>query len=177
MSTPSGILAQALLSAGAGSSSPAQVLLGQSMGGGVAPLPQKTCYKNNLFGIGWLTSQGMGSKSLAGTLSQAYLAKVPKLGTITRYHRDYECPTWVLYYRRRVEATKDLNRSIINTSLFNLCFGGWARRKAIWQLCLSEHHTAHKCPCRVLALDNTLAYTAAIQGEAMLPPSQNVRLS
>ena len=31
------------------------------------------------------------------------------------------------------EVTKDLNWSVISTSLFNLCFGGRARRQAICQ--------------------------------------------
>ena len=70
-------------------------------------------------------------------------------------------------FRRRAEMTKDLNWSVVNTSLFNLCFGGRARRRAICQLCLSEHHTTERCPRRVLAWGSTLAYSAAIDGGSL----------
>ena len=101
------------------------------------------------------------------------------MGTIVRCNRDYEGPAWVLYdraFRRRAEATKDLNWSVINTSLFNLCFGGRARRRAICQLCLSKHHTAERCPRQVVALGNTLTYTAAIHSEGIPPHSQSAPL-
>ena len=75
-------------------------------------------------------------------------------------------------FRRRAEATKNLNWSVVNTSLFNLCFGGRARRKVICQICLSEQHTANTCPKSVLALGQPLLYSASqvLPGEVFAPP-------
>ena len=82
--------------------------------------------------------------TFVSTLSTAYPDKTAELmaymACIVRCHQDYEGPAWVIYdraFRRRAEMTKDLNWSVVNTSLFNLCFGGRARRRAICQLCLS----------------------------------------
>ena len=108
--------------------------------------------------------------TFAVALGTAFPDKVPELmaymTTIVRCHRDYEGPAWVLYdraFRRRAEATKDMNWSVMNTSLFNMCFGGRARRHMICQVCLSESHTTERCPRRVVPLGNTLTYSAAIQ--------------
>jgi hypothetical protein len=105
--------------------------------------------------------------TFVSTVSTAYTGKTAELmaymACIVRCHKDYEGPAWELYdraFRRRAEMTKDLNWSVVNTSLFNLCFGG----RAIGQLCLSEHHTTERCPRRVLAWGSTLAYSAAIDG-------------
>ena len=96
--------------------------------------------------------------TFASTLAMAYPDTIAELmaylSTIVRCHRDYEGPSWVLYdraFRRRAEATKDMNWSVVNTSLFNLCFGGRARRRAICQVCLSEQHATDACPKRVFA--------------------------
>lgn len=103
--------------------------------------------------------------TFASTLASAYPGKISEmmayLATIVRCHRHYEGPSWVLYdraYRRRAEATKDLNWSAVNTSLFNLCFGGRGRRWAICQVCLSELHTADVCPKHVFAFGQSLFY-------------------
>lgn len=115
--------------------------------------------------------------TFVSTLATAYPAKVPELmaymACIVRCHKDYEGPAWVLYdraFRRRAEVTKDLNWSVVNTSLFNLCFGGRARRRAICQICLSEQHSADRCPRRVLAWGGTLAYSAAVHPDAAYGP-------
>ena len=106
----------------------------------------------------------------AGALATTFPDKVPELmaymTTIVRCHRDYKGPAWVLYdraFRRRAEATKDMNWSVMNTSLFNICFG------MICQVCLSESHTTERCPRRVVPLGNTLTYSAAIQSDSWLP--------
>ena len=94
------------------------------------------CLDSVLFGVGEhavsaLPGQGPGANDLHGGSS------------------------WVLYDRafwRRAEVTKDLNWLAVNTSLFNLCFGGRAQRRSICQLCLSEQHTSQGCPRRVVAI-------------------------
>jgi len=75
---------------------------------------------------------------LVSTLSLCYPDKVLELmaymATIVRCQKDYDGPSWVLYDRafwRRAEVTKDLNWLAVNTSLFNLCFGGRVRRRSI----------------------------------------------
>ena len=110
--------------------------------------------------------------TFTSTLATVHPGKTPEMmaymPNIVRCHRDYEGPAWVLYdraFQRRAEVTKDLNWSVVNTSLFNLCFGGRARRRNICQVCLSESHVSERCPRRVLALGGTLAYSATIQGE------------
>lgn len=148
---------------------------GVLMGDGLAPLPQKLikCILQLEFIISYHGGSASPSKgpvtdiavwvqcyaTLVSTLSIQYPNKAPEftayLATIVRCQRDYEGPAWVLYdwaFRRRVEATKDLQWSVINTSLFNMCFGGRARRHTLCQLYLSEQHTANACPRRVVAL-------------------------
>ena len=65
------------------------------------------------------------------------------------------CALYDRAFRRRAEVTKDLNWSVVNTSLFNLRFGDRARRRDICQVCLSESHGSERCPRRVLALGGT----------------------
>ena len=116
---------------------------------------------------------------LVSTLSLPYPDKVPELmaylSTIIRCQRDYNSP-WVLYdraFRSRAKVTQDLNRSVVNTSLFNLCFGGRTRRCYICQLYLSEQHCSEGCPRRLLTIGQHVYHQAAHPGE-VLPP--NVQL-
>ena len=111
--------------------------------------------------------------TFASTLAMAYPDKIAELmaylSTIVRCHRDYEGPSWVLYdraFRCRAEATKDMNWSVVNTSLFNLCFGGRARRR---QVCLSEQHATDACPKRVFAFGQSLFYSTPHPGDRLLP--------
>ena len=63
--------------------------------------------------------------TFVSTLTMVYPTKTPELmaymACIVRCHKDYEGPAWVLYdraFHRRAEVTKDLNWSVVNTSLF-----------------------------------------------------------
>jgi hypothetical protein len=119
------------------------------------------------------------ARTFVSTVSTAYPGTTAEfmayMACIVRCHKDYEGPAWVLYdraFRRRAEMTKDLYWSVVNTLLFNLCFGGRARRSGICKLCLSEHHTTERCPRRVLAWGSTLAYSAAIDGGRFAPVPQ-----
>ena len=62
-----------------------------------------------------------------------------------------------------------MNWSVVNTSLFNLCFGGRARRRAICQVCLSEQHATDACPNRVFAFGQSLFYSTSHPGDMLLP--------
>lgn len=68
--------------------------------------------------------------TIVRTLSLVYPPKTPELmaymACIIRCHKDYEGPALVLYnraFRQTAELTKDINWSVVNTSLFNTCFG------------------------------------------------------
>ena len=102
----------------------------------------------------WVQFFAMFISTLAAVHPTKISEMMAYLATIVRWQRDYEGPTWVLYnraYQHRAEATKDLNWSVVNTLLFNLCFDGRARQRAICELCLSELQTADMCPKHVFA--------------------------
>ena len=71
------------------------------------------------------------------------------LATTVRCHHRFEGLSWVFYdtaYRRRAAKQKDLNWSVIDSSLFNSIFTGKAKATTRCIHCLSEEHTTEHCP-------------------------------
>lgn len=83
--------------------------------------------KPPIINITWL----QGFASLVSALSTTFPAYVPEFmayqSTIVRCYRDYDGLCWVQYdqtFRRQVAVTKSLNSSLINVTLYSLCFAG-----------------------------------------------------
>ena len=69
--------------------------------------------------------------------------------------RDFEGQAWAQYdlaFHQRMAAAKDWSWSNVNTTLFNLCFAGKARRNVACKFCTSDEHASENCldnPVRV----------------------------
>ena len=71
------------------------------------------------------------------------------LRTIVRASQTFEGLTWMAYdtqCRCRAAATKSWDWGTTDTSLYNECFTGRARAKALCKLCASESHVDQQCP-------------------------------
>ena len=91
--------------------------------------------------------------ALTSVLSPQYPQFMPKfmayLSIIVKCSRDYEGLVWMQYdraFRRQAGASKDLQWSKVNTSLFSLCFTGKAKTSSLFQTCCSSEHSSTQCP-------------------------------
>ena len=91
--------------------------------------------------------------ALVSVLSTRYPDKVPEFmayqATIIKCSREFEGLGWLQYdraYRRQVAMTKEVNWSKVNTTLYNLCLAGKARRIHLCKWCLSDSHQSELCP-------------------------------
>ena len=91
--------------------------------------------------------------TMAAVITTKDPGKAPQLfaylRTIVRASQTFEGLAWVAYdtqYRRRAAATKSWDWGTTDTSLYNECFTGRARAKALCKLCASESHMDQQCP-------------------------------
>ena len=89
---------------------------------------------------------------LAGVLTTRYPSHAQEFfayqKTIVHASRSFAGDHWVTYdlcYRRRAAATKCLQWSVIDFSLYNETFTGRAKPMPRCKYCLSEHHIASDC--------------------------------
>ena len=94
---------------------------------------------------------------MVGVLAAQYPGMVPELMgyliVIVKCVRDFEgqaCAQYDRAFRQRMAAAKDWRWSNVNTTLFNLCFAGKARRNVACKFCTSDEHALENC------LDNPL---------------------
>jgi len=96
----------------------------------------------------WIECFGL----LAGVLAKKFPDKAPELFAylkrIVHASRNFEGSTWVAYdraYRRQALASRSLDWSIEDPSLYNEAFVGHAKLIPKCRHCLSEHHTSEAC--------------------------------
>ena len=69
--------------------------------------------------------------------------------TIVRCYSDFEGSGWLAYdraFRCRMTAIKSLDWSELNSTLYNLCFAGKAKRDIVCCTCLKHNHRTSDCP-------------------------------
>ena len=68
--------------------------------------------------------------------------------TIVRVSQDFSGLAWVRYdqaYRRQAALTGHFNWSVINATLYTMCFTGLATVQKRYELCLATSHTEQEC--------------------------------
>jgi len=68
--------------------------------------------------------------------------------TIVRVSQDFSGLAWVRYdqaYRRQAGLTGHFKWSVINVTLYTMCFTGLATVQKKCELCLATSHTEHEC--------------------------------
>ena len=73
------------------------------------------------------------------------------LATIVRVSQDYAGLAWVRYdaaFRRQATLTKNMRWSVINSTLYTMCFTGMAAATKRCELCFATSHTDRECAQR-----------------------------
>ena len=68
---------------------------------------------------------------------------------IVRCYSDFEGNGWLAYdraFRCQMTAIKSLDWSELNSTLYNLCFVGKAKRDIVCSTCLKHNHRTSDCP-------------------------------
>ena len=97
----------------------------------------------------WLQAYG----TLVSVLCHRFPGKIAQLmayqATIVRCYSDFEGDGWMAYdraFRRQMAAVRSLDWSELNSTLYNLCFAGRAKRDMVCASCLSRNHKTADCP-------------------------------
>ena len=95
--------------------------------------------------------------------------------TIVRASQIFEGPAWVSYdsqFRRKAAALKSWDWGTIDAGLYNECFTGRAKTRALCKICLSDSHLDSHCPL----LTQTLTTPNQIPGSARYPVIDKSRM-
>lgn len=97
----------------------------------------------------WLQCYG----TLVSVLAHKFPSKVSEFmayqSIIIRCYADYEGDGWLAYdraFRRKAAYEKDLNWSKLNTSFYQFCLAGYAKKNVVCRICLRHDHKAAECP-------------------------------
>ena len=73
------------------------------------------------------------------------------MATIVRVSQDYSGLAWVRYdaaFRRQAALTNNMRWSVINSTLYTMCFTGMASTTKRCELCFATTHSEHECAQR-----------------------------